>query len=111
MNQGGKFVKIRVGQKYSCEFVKMEFDQAGGFGGKPTVRYHLRDLTDGVVRSMTSSSKKLASQMTKVKAGDQIVIAASLGEGDRKSYDVVVKQASLGLPATPSKPSPDDIPF
>ena len=85
LNQNSKFVKIRVGQSYECIFREMDFDENGGFEGKPTVKYQL-ETYEGSVVELSSSSKALARQMQEFEDGDKIVITATLDDNDRKTY-------------------------
>lgn len=89
-----KFIKVRVGEQYRCIFDGMKLDPTGGFKGKSTVRYFLKDAEDGKVRDMTSGSKAFAQKMMKVMTGDMIVISCSLNANDTKTYDVLVVNTS-----------------
>ena len=87
-----RYIKVRVGEQYKCYFEDMKFDPNGGFKGKPTVRYYLKDYEDGQVREMSSGSKKLAQAMMKVVKGDLIIISCGLGDRDTKEFEVLTLQ-------------------
>lgn len=109
LSEGSKFIKIKVGDKYSCIFRGMRFDETGGFQNKPTVKYLLESLEDGEVREFSSSSKKLAEKMRKLEEGDSITIIGSLDDNEKKTYRVVVNEE--GAVKAPKKSSEyDDIP-
>lgn len=90
MQESGKWVKIKVGDEYSCIFRGLRFDETGGYQGKPTVKYELESLEDGEIREFSSSSKVLAAEMRKLVDGDRITIVGKLGKGDKKTYEVII---------------------
>lgn len=94
LKEESRYIKVKVGERYSCIFRGMEYDETGGFKGKPTVRYSLEDLDDGKTREMSSSSKVLAQKMMKAADGDQLTIIGLLSEDDRKTYNVIFDEAS-----------------
>jgi hypothetical protein len=85
-----KYVKIKVGDVYQCIFQSMHFDETGGYQGKSTIKFMLKDLSDGKVREFSSSSKALVTKMQRVIPGDKIAISGELDEKERKTYSVVV---------------------
>ena len=96
LKEDSRFVKVKVGDKYSCIKKGMEFDEEGGFKGKPTVKYQLEDLDDGKIRELSSSSRVLAQKMMKIPDGAEITIIGLLDENDRKTYNVMSNEGEDG---------------
>lgn len=92
---GGGFIKINAGETFQGFFEGMEFTETGGYGGKPTVKYKLREAGSTAVGTFSSSSKVFASKMMKIREGDEIVIKAGTSPKGTKMLDVkVVRSAS-----------------
>mgnify|MGYP001605388843 CR=1 FL=1 len=90
LKEDSRFIKVKVGEEYEAIFRSLNFDETGGFKGKPTVKYLLEDIEDGKTREFSSSSKVLADKMSRLSSGDRIIISGLLDENERKTYRVTL---------------------